>query len=588
MNQTIFINTVEIEPKYGIQSVSQSGFRNALKSISRPFRIRGGADPMDEPTEDDQGLKQDSPEMYEDVLVQFSEAEFAIASDSELELLLGEAGDKDDQGDAPVISDTVPKDAQSSRDTSFDIRIITHSNLRQYLQEQQMPVKVDPDTRERFASSPPRWHEFLFHNHDNVNLDMEHLKALALDPANAQAPQILVLADGRKLQWLSPLVCTRNRVSVPSSSNRPGHHMGSITHSKLSISDDSKHIVIANEHCAILWNHHTGKVIPLIPLPQDGTNRDRYAQAVTFCPVRPPKAGTAEVHTTLFTAAGPKFVVVYQGALSSWNIHGTKLEEHDLKINPTIVEFSPNGTTMAVIDVSGGLWILAMDGTLCHHLTYAVEDMKTQAWELTYSPDGRFLLVIVHETIVLWDCDSGRRINTLKLESSEADSLQHVAKFFRHSDQYIVTGSLDGLLRIWDLHTGKDQVLWIGHDGRIREMAVSPDDQTVIAGTNFGRIVAVGKIGDRWGRKWEIDSARCYGPIRSLEYSHDGRFIASGAGDAIVTIWKADGGGYMLSFSEDKHQILSVTWTPDDRFVISSSADGTIRSWSVYDARRFL
>ena len=138
MNQTIFINVVEIEPRAGIQSVSQSSFRKTLKSISRPFRIRGGTGPTDDPTEDDQGSNQDLPEMYnEDVsttlqntsdvlsslqddlphfpcailrryilevrssnarenpihctykaLVQSSEAVFAIASDSELELLL--------------------------------------------------------------------------------------------------------------------------------------------------------------------------------------------------------------------------------------------------------------------------------------------------------------------------------------------------------------------------------------------------------------------------------------------------------------------------------------------------------------------
>ena len=74
--------------------------------------------------------------------------------------------------------------------------------------------------------------------------------------------------------------------------------------------------------------------------------------------------------------------------------------------------------------------------------------------------------------------------------------------------------------------------------------------------------------------------------VYSLEYSHNGGFIASADARGLFTVWEGKSGAFVAEFQGHDDKVKSVAWTPDDRIVVSSSEDGTVRAWSILDMLR--
>jgi WD40 repeat protein len=108
----------------------------------------------------------------------------------------------------------------------------------------------------------------------------------------------------------------------------------------------------------------------------------------------------------------------------------------------------------------------------------------------------------------------------------------------------MMTCSLDGSLRIWDLQSGTQ----IGNDWRDGESAVN----TVVL-------------------------------------SLDGKKVASGSHDGAVRLWDVDTGKVIAKLAGDQNPILSVCWNRDGGRVVSGSHDdGTARVWGVESGKTVL
>lgn len=66
--------------------------------------------------------------------------------------------------------------------------------------------------------------------------------------------------------------------------------------------------------------------------------------------------------------------------------------------------------------------------------------------------------------------------------------------------------------------------------------------------------------------------------IYSLDFSRNGRHIASGSGDRTVRLWDVEAGQNVLTFSIEDG-VTTVAISPDGRYVAAGSLDKSVRVW---------
>ncbi|MFM6900082.1 MAG: WD40 repeat domain-containing protein, partial [Microcystis panniformis] len=66
--------------------------------------------------------------------------------------------------------------------------------------------------------------------------------------------------------------------------------------------------------------------------------------------------------------------------------------------------------------------------------------------------------------------------------------------------------------------------------------------------------------------------------VKSVAYSPDGRYLASGSGDKTIKIWEVATGKELRTLTSG---VESVVYSPDGRYLASGSGDKTIKIWRV-------
>jgi len=91
--------------------------------------------------------------------------------------------------------------------------------------------------------------------------------------------------------------------------------------------------------------------------------------------------------------------------------------------------------------------------------------------------------------------------------------------------------------------------------------------------------VAVGKLDD-WCRNQHILQGLSI--VWSIAFSPDGRYIVSSSRDNTIQLWDAQTGGHVSEpLQGHTDSVLSVAFSPDGRHIVSGSGDATIRLWDV-------
>jgi len=124
--------------------------------------------------------------------------------------------------------------------------------------------------------------------------------------------------------------------------------------------------------------------------------------------------------------------------------------------------------------------------------------------------------------------------NTTPIRTFEdhGDRVVAVAVF---RDERMVTGSYDGMLRLWDLKTGIMLKKMEGHRSRVRALAVSPNGDWIASGDESGELIAWhGQTGEP--RNQAIKKVHD-GWIFSLDFSRDSKTLASGSSDTTTKLW---------------------------------------------------
>ena len=198
---------------------------------------------------------------------------------------------------------------------------------------------------------------------------------------------------------------------------------------------------------------------------------------------------------------------------------------------------------------------------------------------VAFSPNGQTLASGSWDgKIRLWDVHTPQH-KTLLIR--HLDDVISVA--FSPDGQTLASGSWDKTVRLWNPSTGRLKRTLTGHAEGIESVAFSPDGQTLASGS-----------ADQTIRLWNPSNGqlkgtlRGQGRMRAVVFSPDGKTIASGSSDKTIRLWNSDTEKLIGTLTEHTDRVEGLAFSPDGRTIASGSSDKTIRLWDLHTGRNKL
>ena len=103
----------------------------------------------------------------------------------------------------------------------------------------------------------------------------------------------------------------------------------------------------------------------------------------------------------------------------------------------------------------------------------------------------------------------------------------------RMYENHLLTGGMDGRVKLWDLETKQSIRILQGHNGPVMSAALTRDKRHIVSTSTDGTV-----------RVWDVVSKRCLctleghgGDIRCADISEDSRFLITGNADGSIQLW---------------------------------------------------
>jgi WD40 repeat protein len=239
---------------------------------------------------------------------------------------------------------------------------------------------------------------------------------------------------------------------------------------------------------------------------------------------------------------------------------------------------------------------------------------KSRMWSAMFSRDGSRIVTTDDRGGQVWDAVTHRLLFTLPHENIVRHAL------FSPDEKYVITGGLDGFVKIWDAETGVLVHALGGHNDTGKtsmygEVAVSPDGK-VVGGidSRLGRahvwdVVTGGLLATfssargedatlafshdaRWlaisadeqvlvidTRTWTVKTTLPMPKVRRVRFASAGARLVTGASRGDVSIWEVPSGKRLQHLRDLGDAINDVLFSPDGALVAAASGDGSVAIW---------
>jgi RNA polymerase sigma factor (sigma-70 family) len=202
---------------------------------------------------------------------------------------------------------------------------------------------------------------------------------------------------------------------------------------------------------------------------------------------------------------------------------------------------------------------------------------------VAFSPDGKTLATASLDGVVrLWDVATGKE--RAAIEAQSGGQAHGVA--FSPDGKHLAAGGgkrgESGLFSLWDTATGQQVAIFAREKDIVTSVALSPDGQWLASGCRDSGVCLTYYSRDRGETHYLKDHTL---PVFAVAFSPDGKLLATAGGEEFLKddnkpgeliVWATATQKKLWAYQAPK-TLASVAFSPDGRLLATSGADGTTR-----------
>lgn len=257
----------------------------------------------------------------------------------------------------------------------------------------------------------------------------------------------------------------------------------------------------------------------------------------------------------------------------------------------TNIKYSPNGKILATVNRFGYIVLYAVESE------ETLENFANPKWvrAFAFRPDSKVLATgHIDGTVRLWDTGDINQGIGLRDRLGEAGILSGHKEMvnsisYSPDGKWMVSGSLDKTVRLWDANSGKHERTLSGHRRAVYSVAFSADSKIIAVACWGGVFLWDTHTGQRIQTLDLRPIVKAETPtVYTLDFSPDGETIVTGSSDGAVYLWDVDTGQRLRMINQNEKArvvpLYTVAFSPDGNTIAGSS--GHIYLWDVNDTEQ--
>jgi WD40 repeat protein len=247
------------------------------------------------------------------------------------------------------------------------------------------------------------------------------------------------------------------------------------------------------------------------------------------------------------------------------------------------VAWSPDGMTLASGADDAQLLLWGTDGAVRQRVAHPAS-IHALAW----SPDSQKLVTGSNNQVLFLNVQTGAPL--FRSTHRHRAAVSSLAWTAHNQDLQVVSGGVDNRAIVWNTTKYGSQTIFMRHTAPIESVSWAMDGQTVASSSQGGVVRVWNAMSGQEVHPFYLDANNV--AMRVLAFSPVNTTLAVGGDDGVVRFWNAptcqqqtlvNGAQQCVDVPQriqvSRSAIRSLAWSPDGKFLAIGSSDGVLSIW---------